>query len=204
MEIKMLVEKINQIHMPEEMQEKIIENCYIEMEKKEMNRKTIKNFRMKPIVAIAVMAFCLCITGITAYAATEKLEGFFKDIKKWNGAIVGTSYEQATDEINVQIQKVSEELNLVITMVNPEEAPYSSFETLGIENYTILNSDESVIVEGKTTDMVEIVDSKVMTSISLKNIPSGAYKLVITEFVGGAKAEQPLIISGTWECEFVR
>lgn len=49
-----------------------------------------------------MLVLCLCLTGVTALAATGKLQGFFSDITGWNGAVVGTSYEQATKELEVK------------------------------------------------------------------------------------------------------
>ena len=76
------VNKIRKIEMPKDMQRRIIENCYMEMEKKRMN----KMFK-RPMVVAASFALCVCLTGVTALAATGKLEGFFKDVKRWDGAV---------------------------------------------------------------------------------------------------------------------
>lgn len=202
MEKKFIVEKLKEIEMPKEMQERIIRNCYMEMKEKIMSKKTSKKFYKRPVVAVASLALCLCLTGITALAATGKLQGFFKDIIGWNGAITGTSYEQATEEIELSVATESDELTVVLTMVNPEVAPYSVFETFGIENYRIVDMDGKVIVEGGTTEMAEVVAGKVHVNISLGNLASGEYKLLVNELVGSAKADQPLVISGTWECKF--
>ena len=37
-----------------------------------------------------------------------------------------------------------------------------------------------------------------------ENLPDEQYKLVINEFAGSKKADQPLPIKGTWECSFVK
>ena len=70
--------------------------------------------------------------GVTTLAATGKLEGFFKDIKRWDGAIVGTSYEQATDEIDVSVIEGYSEMTtdnnfvvLTIKIVNNSGEPYN-------------------------------------------------------------------------------
>jgi len=36
----------------------------------------------------------------------------------------------------------------------------------------------------------------------LDDLASGEYRLMINAFVGSKKADQPLVISGTWECGF--
>ena len=133
MDKKKFVNKIKEIEMPKDMQQRIIEKCYIETEKKKMN----KMFK-KPMVAVASFALCVCLMGVTALAATGKLEGYFRDIKRWDGAVIGTAYEQATDEVELNIVEVSDKLVVEITMVNFKEAPYSFFEMFGIKNYKIV------------------------------------------------------------------
>lgn len=204
MEKKMMVKKLNEIEMPKEMQERIIRNCYTKTEEETMSKNAPKNIFKRPILAVAAFALCLCATGVTALAATGKLQGYFKDITNWNGAIIGTSYEQATDEIELSIIDVSDELTLEIKFVNPDVAPYSFFEQFGVESYKIVDMNGNVIVDGKTTEMAEIVDGNVNVNISPDNILSGEYTLVVSELVGSSKADQPLILSGTWECEFAK
>ena len=202
MEIKKFVEELNQIEMPTEMQERIIRNCYMKMEENKMNKQTTKKFFEKPMAAVAAFALCFCLTGVTALAATGKLEDFFKDIKRWDGAVIGTSYEQATDEIELAISSVSDELTIEMTMVKPDDVPYSTFEMLGIQNYKIVDTDGEVIVEDVASEMADVVDGKVNVNISLDNVSNGEYKLIISELVGSSKADQPLVLSGTWECGF--
>ncbi len=204
METKKLVKKLNEIEMPKEMQERIIENCYTEMEEKIMNKNTRKNYFKKPMVVAASLALGLCLTGITAWAAAGKLEGFFRDITGWNGAVIGTSYEQATDEMELKVLNVADELIIEVTMVKPNVAPYSVFELMGVEEYNVVDKDGNVIAEGKTTEMAEVSDGKVNINIPLENIAGGEYKLLVSKFVGSAKADQPLVISGAWECEFTK
>ena len=60
----------------------------------------------------------------------------------------------------------------------------------------------NVIVEGERTDLSEIINGEAEITISLDQISSGNYKLVINAFVGSKKADQPLQINGTWECAF--
>lgn len=207
MEVKILAEKLNKIEMPKDMQERILQNCYQKMEEKNMNteKKNAKvYFFRKPAMVAASLVLCLCLTGVTALATTGKLKGYFKDITGWNGAVTGTAYEQATEEIQLSIAEVTETLAVAVTMVNPKDAPYVYLETFGIESYEIIDKDGKVIVKGDATEMATVTDGKVMINIPLDNVFGGEYKLVISEMVGGAKAEQPLVISGEWECEFTK
>ena len=199
MDKKKFVNIIKEIEMPKDMQQRIIEKCYIETEKKSMN----KMFK-KPMVAVASFALCVCLMGVTALAATGKLEGYFRDIKRWDGAVIGTAYEQATDEVEVNIIEVSDKLVVEITMVKPKEAPYSFFEMFGIKKYKIVDTKDNVIVENENLEMSAIANNKVLVNVPLDGIANGEYTLIVSELVGSSKAEQPLGLSGTWECSFRR
>lgn len=204
METRKLVEKINEIEMPEDMQERLSKNCRIEMEGKNMNKNTTKKLFQKPLVVAASFALVLCLTGVTAMAATGKLDGFFKDITRWDGAITGTTYEQATDEVELRVVSVSDELTIELTMLYPDAVPYRELEQMGVHNYKITDENGNVVVEGEATESVGIVNGKVCANIPLNSDLSGAYKLSVTALVGSKKADQPLVINGTWECEFVK
>ena len=199
MDKKKFVNKIKEIEMPKDMQQRIIEKCYIETEKKKMN----KMFK-KPMVAVASFALCVCLMGVIALAATGKLEGYFRDIKRWDGAVIGTAYEQATDEVELNIVEVSDKLVVEITMVNFKEAPYSFFEMFGIKNYKIVDANGKVIVENENLEMSAIANNKVLVNVPLDDVGNGEYTLIVSELVGGSKADQPLGLAGTWECSFRR
>lgn len=201
--MKEFADKVKQIEMPVDMQERIIKNCYEKMET-EVMKKNRKNIFQKPMVAVAALALCLCVTGVSSLAATGKLEGFFKDITRWNGAITGTTYEQATDEVEIAIAEVNDSLEVNITFVDAQKAPYSFFDTLGIRNYQILDQKGKAVVKKAETNAEAISNGQVKVLIPLEDIPAGEYRLEITELVGSAKADQPLVVSGTWKCGFTK
>lgn len=207
MEMQRLAENIKEINMPDEMQERIIRRCYqtsnLEMENQTM-KKTSNTFFRRTAAVAASLVLCLCITGVTALAASGQLKGFFKDITNWKGAVIGTAYEQATDELKVQLVDSGEELTLLVTMVNPKAAPYFTIQELGVEKYEILDASGKVVLKGEPTAMTEVVDGQATIIVPANELGAGTYKLVIRAFVGGAKAEQPLTMSGTWEVEFNR
>lgn len=171
-------------------------------ERKLMN-KIKTNFFKRPAIVVTSLAICLCLTGLTALAATGNLQGFFKDIIGFNGAITGTIYEQATNEIDIRITDVSEKLTVEITFLQPPKAPYQFFELFGIKNYQIIDANGKVIIDETSTEMTEIKNSHVVLHISSNNLPAGNYKLIVSEMIGRSKADQPLPLYGTWECDFV-
>lgn len=211
METKLLEEKVKEIQMPEEMRKRILAKCNEnmvvdmkkEMESKKMRKNNGNKIWNKSLVMAASLALCICVTGITAMAASGQLKGFFKDKIGWNGAVVGTTYEQATDEILVSVVNadVEEELELLVTFVNPEEAPYREIEMVRIESYQILDATGKVVAEGGT-DEYRMMAEAVNMSVPVRVLEEGSYKLVITAFSGSAKADQPLSIYGEWECVF--
>lgn len=194
---KEFVNKIREIEMPKDMQQRIIKNCYMETEKKRM-----KKMFKRPMVVAASFALCVCLTGVTALAATGKLEGFFKDIKRWDGAVVGTSYEQATDEIDMKVVNITDELIVEVTMLEPDNAPYSFLEMFGMNEYKIVDEDGNTVMENEPVEMSVMENDNVTLKIPLNTISEGKYTLIVSKLIGSAKAEQPLVISGIWECEF--
>ena len=155
-----------------------------------------------PRVAAAAIALCFCLTGITVLAATGVLQGYFRDIFRWDGAVVGTSYEDATDELNVSA--VYENGNLLVTVkaVDPSVAPYSEIENIGLKSYKIVDASGNTVAENQSSNAAGILDGEAKIVISLSSVSEGEYKLIISEFEGGKKADQPLPISGEWECGF--
>lgn len=208
METKILKESLKKVEMPEEMQKRILRNCQLEMEdRKYMKQKTIKerrHFTRRPVTVAASLVVCLFLAGVTVSAASGSLQGFFKDIFRWDGAVVGTSYEQATEELKVEITEVKDVLTVRVEMLYPEQAPYGFMETFGISQYKIVDADGKAVVKNANTEMTELAGDTVLFEIPVEKCTGGKYQLVIESFVGGSKADQPLEIHGTWSCEFVR
>ena len=164
--------------------------------------KTNKNntFTRKPAAVFVAVALCLSL-AVTAAAASGVLKGHFRDITNWQGAIVGTSYEQAADEISMDVTVNGNELTALATFANPQMAPYSEAEKLGIAAYKVVDANGKAVAEG-AAESTEVANGQAAVSIRLDSIDIGSYKLIVTAFVGEAKAEQPLNINGNWECAF--
>ena len=205
MEFGILKEQLKKTEMPPEMKKRIISNCknQLRTENMLMTENKPRSFFKKPVAAAAALAVFLCLTGVTALASAGKLQGFFKDITNWNGAIVGTSYEQATEEIEIQTTLNDNLLHVTIQFLLPEEAPYFTFETFGIEHYEIRDNSGAVVKEGQIA-MTDIANAAKSFEIAADELVSGTYALCIDKFVGGSKADQPLVIHGYWESEFTK
>ena len=194
------------ITMPEEVKRRIVRKCKTQISdsRKEIVMKTNKNntFMRKPAAVFVAVALCLSLS-VTALAATGVLQGFFQDITDYRGAVVGTSYEQATDEISMDVTVNGDELTVMATFANPQMAPYSEAEKLGIAAYQVVDANGKVVAEG-AAESTEIVNGQAAVNIKLDGIDRGSYKLIVTAFVTEKKADQPLNISGAWECAFTK
>ena len=194
------------ITMPEEVKRRIVRNCKTQIlnSRKEIVMKTNKKntFIRKPAAVFVAVALCLSLS-VTALAATGVLQGFFHDITDYHGAVVGTSYEQATDEISMDVTVNGNELTALVSFINPQMVPYSEAEKLGIAAYQVVDANGRVVAEG-AAESTKIVNGQAAINIMLDEIESGNYKLIVTAFVTEKKADQPLNISGAWECAFTK
>ena len=202
MDIEKFKETLKKIEMSQEMQERIIRNCnskkIFDIEEYAMNKsKKIWLKKSIPMVAALSVFFCFAIVGVAAVGT-----GFFKDVTRWDGTVVSTTYEQATEEIEVNATVDENGLTVLVTMLTPDKLPYSVFEEFGISSYQITDMSGNVIIEGAGTELSQINNGLAEIIISLDGIESGNYMLIIRKYVGSAKANQPLEISGMWECEF--
>ena len=171
------------------------------IEAKEICKK--KSGRHFPAAAAAALAVCLCITGITVLAEAEILKGFFKDIRRWDGAVIGSTYEQATEEVNVQAVTAGDTLSVELQIENPVEIPYRTFAEFGIQSYEITDAQGETFLAEETANTVPLSDSSVIIELPLGTLPAGSYTLHIYELVGSSKADQPLILHGNWKCKFI-
>ena len=163
----------------------------------------IKYYSKAPAFTVAAaVALCLGLGSVTALAATGKLEGFFADVTRWDGAVVGETYEQATEEIEVTAYAEEDVLVVEAVLLKANEAPYFVIENWGIGKYSIQDADGEVVAEGSTAALFGAAEGKINMEISVAELEAGSYTLIITEFTGSAKAEQDLPVKGYWECEF--
>lgn len=169
---------------------------------KQKTRKSSTRKWTRIATVAAAVALCLGLGGVTAMAASGKLEGFFADVTRWDGAVVGTTYEQATEEIEVSASVSGDSIVVDAVLLKAEKAPYAFLDSIGVQAYSIVDAEGETLVEGTSNEKVGITDGMVSLKLPLDELESGNYKLIITEFVGSAKAEQDLPIKGYWVCEF--
>ncbi len=201
MTYKEINETIKKIKMSEETKNRIIGNCYKQIEKTE-NRdmkivsRGISLKKVLPLVAVIV----LCIT-IAVVSVANQNRGF-KDVKKGT-AVVGSIYEESPHMI--QIDAVAGETLLVnVSVTEFEKPPYRVIDTFDIKTYKILDMTNQIKQEGSAKSITLFENGNATFEIPIDHIENGKYRLVINEFVGSSKADQPLPVVGKWECSFTK
>lgn len=162
-------------------------------------------------VLICAISVCICIPSIAA-----SVEGFYKDIVRWwDGAVVGTEYENATQEIQIQASSaIVEDGKLVIPLTvtflemgNKEPYIYLVGGAVALGDYRITDASgiEVYSALGQQETVGELKDGKTifMQPVGIETLSKGTkYMLVVKSIYGFQKAEQPLEMKGHWECEF--
>lgn len=204
MKYEMLKTAAEAITIPEEMKCRIAEHCRTQVSdtRKERTMKYNTVFKKRTVILVA-LALCLALS-VTVLGVTGVLDGFFRDITDFRGAIVGTSYEQATDEIDVKVAVNGDVLTVLAVFVDPQMVPYREAELLRIAEYKIVNTDGKVVKEGTETDASEVIDGQVTVAIPLTDLADGDYTLIVSGFVTEKKADQPLPLNGSWICTFTK
>lgn len=162
-------------------------------------KKTEGKWRFSAATAAAA-ALALFFCGVAASAAVK--HGYFQDIKDKFGAVTGTEYMQASEEIEISISDSADKLTVLVSFIDSNVPPYSECEEFGIENFQIVSASGENVIEGTVGLQSEINDGRVEIKIPIDDLEKGSYKLVITSFIGGSRADQPLEINGLWECDF--
>lgn len=190
---------VEEIKMSDEMKKRIIRNCCLQISNQEEHvmKKTNKGFKkMLPLVAVMI----ICVVSVGAVVANH-IRGF-KDVKRGT-AVVGTIYEEATEMVKLDAE-VKDNLIVSAEFVDYTNPPYIYQDVIDINSYKIVDSLGKTIKRGSAKATSAFENGNVTFEIPLNDIVSGEYKLVINEFVGSKKADQPLPIKGVWECVFTK
>ncbi len=152
-----------------------------------------------PRMAAVFTVLCICLAG-TVMVSAGSLKVFFRDVTNRNGAVTGTVYENADQEINVSVS--AEEGALRVALQCPDTVPYSEIEEWTVTGYRILDPAGNTVMENEPAEWSEANDDAVEIIIPLTMQEQGTYRLEITEFKGRKKADQDLPVKGHWECTF--
>ena len=173
-----------------------------------------KNIMRRTVAVVAVLAFFL-IT-VTVMPLASSVGGFFSDIIRFDGAITGTRYENATNDIKVDVLELTSEngnfiIPLDLTFENPTVAPFAYIQEIAVADYIILDSATGEVLKiecyPEYSGKGAVKDGKASVNLLMNDAKfkeDKEYKIVIEKMYGLSKADAPLHITGNWECKFVK
>lgn len=160
-------------------------------------------FRKNTVAAAValVLTFGLLTAGAVTYA--DSIRGAFSDVTRFDGAVVGTEYHNATEEIEVTAEANGDAVTVNARFLYPADAPYAFITELSLQNVTLTDSSGAKLLSVEETEQANINSGSATVRIPLGTVslsPDAEYTLTFDTAVGHAKAEQPLPMSGNWSC----
>ncbi len=168
---------------------------------------------IKRTIAVAAV-LTLCIITVTISPLANGIKGFFSDIIRFDGAIIGTCYENATNDIKISVietEKDSGFIPMELSFIYPNEAPFAHIQEIAVADYMIVDNTTGEIIKlvsyPEYSAKGTIKDGKALVNLSLYHTnfePGEEYTIVIEKMYGLTKADSPLHITGKWECSFIK
>ena len=194
-------QELTQIPIPCELHSR----CVIGMDKAETYRKgqiiMLKSHK-KIVAAVAALVLTVSILGRGAVFA-DSIRGFFSDVTRFDGAVVGTEYHNATEEIAVTASADDHSIIVNAQFLYPKDAPYAFISEISLEKITLTDGSGSILMQFEKSSATSISNGEAQVSIPLDGRTLDAneeYILYFDTVVGHAKAEQPLPMDGNWSC----
>lgn len=163
--------------------------------------KSVKKGKKIPkwTVAIIIPAVIACVSAGT-YIAVDG--GFFRDKTTITGTVIGQTYENATDEIEVTSDYSDGILHITLNLLKPDSIPYSILEEMKPYDFSLTNLSDNSVAEDIQFDYAVINENTVDIAVDLNAIENTEYRLKINSLIASKKADQPLEIKGNWETVF--
>lgn len=209
-----LAHAVQTISLPPQLHARCMQGVHCAQQTQE--EKTMKNTHTNSVrfpaikrwtAVAAAVALCTVVLGGTALA--DSFKGFFADVTRLDGAVTGTEYHAAAEELNLtagEAAVTNEQVTLPVTVefAQAEEAPFAYLEHLDLGEAVVQTADGETIAVKAEAEPAAVADGTVrlMVRLSGGDLPAGQYTLIVRSFFGLAKAEQPLPILGQWSCSF--
>ena len=195
---------MNEIPIPTNLHDR----CELGIDRAEREQKgqiTMLKFRKSTVAAAValVLTFGLLTAGAVTYA--DSIRGAFSDVTRFDGAVVGTEYHDATEEIEVTAEAVGDTVTVNARFLYPADAPYAFISELSLKNVTLTDSSGAKLLTIEETEQASLNNGSVSIAIPMGTVtlsPDAEYTLTFDTAVGHAKAEWPLPMSGNWSCSF--
>ncbi len=197
-----ITSKLNEIPIPSSLHDR----CETGIRRAEHEKKghiIMLKFRKSTIAAAVALVLTAGLLTAGAITYADSIRGSFSDVFGFGGAIVGTEYHNATEEISVTAEANSETVTVNARFLYPADAPYAFITELSLKNVTITDSSGAKLLTIEETDQATITNGSVSVAIPMGTLilsPNAEYTLAFDTAVGHAKAEQPLPMSGNWSC----
>ena len=195
--------ELNQIPIPEGLHTRC-EAGFREAANEQKGKMIMFTSKKKAIAAAIALVLMMGVIG-TGAAYADTIRGFFVDVKNPIGAVVGTEYNHATDEIAVTATADADAITVTAQLLYPTEAPYAFISEVSLQNVTVTDSSGAKLLTIDETQLAAIDNAAVCIHIPLGTISLSSdeeYTISFDTVVGHAKAEQPLPMSGSWSCNF--
>ena len=202
--------EIESIEIPKQLSKRSKEGIYLAQ--KEHKKKNFRKY-YQGLAAAAVMGIVIIFASDASLATSIK--GFFANLTNWNGAIIGTTYENATDEIVVTAENIeNEEYLLTVSFNNKDKVPFSITELLEMGEYQFFNDGKKINIESAfVNDVIDtgnlIIDDKELLFHTNENnykkvmiINGEVDELVIKSFFIHSAGDAPLEVKGEWRILF--
>lgn len=197
MDMSHLKTTVRSIEMPADMRQRIAANSK-KILTEDRNRKKAGDWFRRPAVIAAVLALCICLP-VAGVAAGNS--GFFRDVMRGT-AVVGTEYAQTTAEISVTVRYTDGDIAVQAVFLAPDKVPFTELETVAVGTCRILDTAGKTVVEPDGSDAAAIIGGQAVMVLPGKELEPGSYTLRIDALVGSKKADQDLIMKGSWESGF--
>ena len=195
--------ELNQINIPNSLHSRC-EAGFNEAMTEQKGRIMMFNSKKKALAAAIALVLMVGVIG-TGTAFADSIRGFFTDVKNPTGAIIGTRYNNATEEITVTAKADSEAVTVHLDFLFPNEAPYGFISEVSVKNVVITGSNGAKLLTVDETKRTVITDGTASISIPLGTLQLNTnteYTIIFDTVVGHEKADQPLPMGGTWRCTF--
>ncbi len=209
-----LERQLNQIEPPAQLHARCmqgIRRAGQEMEDNTMTKNNTRTLRFpalrRVLTVAAAVAVCAAVLGGTALA--DSLRGWFADVTRWDGAVTGTEYHTAADEVAMEVTEAAVQgetlrLTVAVSFRDASAAPFGFLDALALSEYTLTDAAGTPVQATAQADAAPVQDGGAVLTLCLPkaDLPAGQYTLTVTQLSGTAKAEQPLPILGSWSCAF--
>lgn len=207
-------QELEKIEIPKELHER--SELGIKAASSEMKGRGIMNTAIKGLGGVAAVAvLSISLTAAVNPGFASSLQGFFKEVTNWKGAVIGTEYYQATDEISVTVSDLNVKNNhfvlpITVTFEQADKAPYIMAEALTFGEFKVRSHSgvevtaEQIQVEPLASKefSFDIEDShKLLTEVDNKNPTKREFKasLVIDKELLGSDDTFTLVIHSFFE-----